>query len=72
MITACFFSESLLLTDPVLNNDNSYVLDRSRMYERSCQKSMHLLELVKKYNITNEEEITILERCIYLYFHLLI
>ncbi|XP_068705320.1 peroxisomal acyl-coenzyme A oxidase 1-like [Montipora foliosa] len=56
------YLESLLLTDPVLNNDDSYVLDRSRIYERSCQKSMHLLELVKKYNITNEEEITILER----------
>lgn len=56
------FSESLLLTDPVFNKDDSYVLDRSQAYDRGCQKALHMLKLLKKYNISKEGDIEILER----------
>lgn len=51
-----------MLTDPVFNKDDSYVLDRSYTYDRGCQKALHMLKLLKKYNISKEEDIEILER----------
>lgn len=56
------YLESLLLTDPVFNKDDSYVLDRSHAYDRGCQKALHMLKLLKKYNISKEGDIEILER----------
>ena len=52
------------MKDPVFSKDDAYVLDRKHGYERGCQKGLWIMELVKKYNITKEDDIRILEKYI--------
>ena len=57
-----FFTESLLVKDPVFNKEDAYVLDRKRSYERSLQKGLRMVQLTKEYNITDPDDVNILER----------
>ena len=50
------------MKDPVFSKDDAYVLDHKHGYERACQKGLRIMEIVKKNNITKEDEIHILER----------
>ena len=52
------------MKDPVFSKEDAYVLDRKYQYDRSCQKGLQMVELLKKYNITDEDEIGILDRYI--------
>ncbi|KAJ7391543.1 Acyl-coenzyme A oxidase (Acyl-CoA oxidase) [Desmophyllum pertusum] len=56
------FLESLLVKDPVFNKEDAYVLDRKRSYERSLQKGLRMVQLTKEYNITDPDDVNILER----------
>lgn len=56
------YLESLLINDPVFSKDDAYILDPKHSYERSCQKGLQILELIKKYNITTKEDIEILDK----------
>lgn len=56
------FVESLLVKDPVFSKEDAYVIDYKHAYERGCEKGLRMVELIKKYNITKDEEIRILEK----------
>ena len=58
------FLESLLVKDPIFSKEDAYVCDRKHQYERSCEKGLRMLELHKKYNITDEDDIRMLDRYI--------
>ena len=58
------FLESLLVKDPIFSKEDAYVCDRKHQYERSCEKGLRMLELHKEYNITNEDDIRMLNRYI--------
>jgi len=48
--------------DPVFSKEDAYVIDYKHAYERGCEKGLRMVELIKKYNITKDEEIRILEK----------
>lgn len=54
------FLESLLVKDPIFSKEDAYVCDRKHQYERSCEKGLRMLELHKEYNITDEDDIRML------------
>ena len=56
------FEESLLVTDPVFSKEDAYVLDRKHAYERNLQKGLQITELAKKYQITDQQELGMLEK----------
>lgn len=56
------FEESLLVKDPVFSKEDAYVLDRKHSYERALQKGLRMVELTKEHQITDPEEVNILER----------
>ena len=56
------FEESLLVKDPVFSKEDAYILDRKHSYERNLQKGLKIVELAKKYQITDQQELDMLER----------
>ncbi|KAL9961614.1 hypothetical protein ACROYT_G030588 [Oculina patagonica] len=56
------FLESLLVKDPVFSKEDAYILDRKHAYERALQKGLRLVELTKEHQITDPEDVYILER----------
>ena len=56
------FEESLLVKDPVFSKEDVYILDRKHSYERNLQKGLKIVELAKKYQITDQQELDMLER----------
>ncbi|KAL9961620.1 hypothetical protein ACROYT_G030602 [Oculina patagonica] len=56
------FLESLLLKDPVFSKEDAYVLDRKHAYERYLQKGLRMVELTKEYQITDPQELGMLEK----------
>ena len=56
------FEESLLVKDPVFSKEDSYVQDRKHSYERNLQTGLRIVELAKKYKITDTEELGMLEK----------
>lgn len=52
------------MKDPIFSKEDAYVCDRKHQYERSCEKGLRMLELHKKYNITDEDDIRMLDRYI--------
>lgn len=51
-----FLAESLVKKDPVFSKDDFLFLNREESYSRSLQKGAHYLQLLKKYNITADED----------------
>ncbi|XP_073251487.1 peroxisomal acyl-coenzyme A oxidase 1-like [Porites lutea] len=62
------YLESLLVKDPIFSKEDAYVCDRKHQYERSCEKGLRMLELHKEYNITNEDDIRMLNSLSGTYF----
>jgi len=56
------FEESLLVKDPVFSKEDAYIQDRKHSYERNLQKGLQIVELAKKYQITDQQELGMLER----------
>ena len=52
------------MNDPIFSKEDAYVCDRKHQYERCCQKGLQMLELHKEYNITDEDDIRVLNRYI--------
>ena len=56
------FEESLLVKDPVFSKEDEYILDRPHNYERNLQKGLQIVKLAKKYHITDQKEMGMLEK----------
>ena len=56
------FEESLLVKDPVFSKEDEYVLDRQHGYERNLQKGLQIVKLAKEYQITDQQELGMLEK----------
>ena len=59
---------SLLVKDPVFSKEDAYILDRRHAYERTLQQGLRMVELTKEHQITNPEDVIILERYLSLHY----
>lgn len=56
------FLESLLVKDPVFHKEDAYILNRKHGYERALHRGLRVLELCKEHQITDPDEIILLQR----------
>ena len=50
------------MKDPVFSKEDEYVLDRQHCYERNLQKGLQIVKLAKEYQISDQQELGMLEK----------
>ena len=50
------------MKDPAFCKEDAYILDRKNGYERALQRGLRAVELCKEHQITDPDEIILLER----------